>query len=229
MSDQVPRFTLADLDVVATFHGLHGLTLRIANLEYRLADLSREEADALLKSEGIDFATLRAAIAVKRASAQIDVVLHAAGILTALPYVLEKGEVVESLSLGAGNTGLSYDLETDRQIAEFKFIGWRGGAESIRQNSLFKDLFNLVVAETPKRRVLYLVGKAIPLRFLAGRRALSSVLKEAPTAKRFRDTYGDRFTTVNEFYRFASEVVTIVDLADIVPVWREDALPADAP
>lgn len=65
------------------------------------------------------------------------------------------GEQIESLSLGAGNTGRSHDLEPDRRIAEFEFIEWRGGAESIRQNSLFVDLFNLASSDIDKRKVLY--------------------------------------------------------------------------
>lgn len=54
-------------------------------------------------------------------------IMHAAGIMVALPWILESGEIVESLSLGAGNTGRDHDLETNRRIAEFKFIDWRGG------------------------------------------------------------------------------------------------------
>lgn len=121
-------------------------------------------------------ALLQAALGVKRMAGQINVIVHAVGILVSLPYVLEPGERIESLSLGAGNTGRLHDLETHRQIAEFKFIEWRGGPESIRQNSLFVDLFNLVSANTSKRRVLYVIGKETPLRFLRNRRALSSVL-----------------------------------------------------
>ena len=73
-------------------------------------------------------------------------------------------EVVELLSLGAGNTGRDYDLETDRRIAEFKFITWRGGAEAIRQNHTFVDMFNLACADTTKRRVLYLLDADVPRR-----------------------------------------------------------------
>jgi hypothetical protein len=37
-------------------------------------------------------------------------------------------------------TGRSFDLETSDRVAvaEFKFIRWQGGPESIRQNQLFK-------------------------------------------------------------------------------------------
>ena len=66
-----------------------------------------------------------------------------------LPHTLEARGAVEYVSLGAGNTGREFDLETNRRIAEFKFIHWRGGAESIRQNQLFKDFY--LVAESKSR------------------------------------------------------------------------------
>ena len=50
---------------------------------------------------------------------QVNVVIHALGILISLPYLLEDDEEIQSLSLGAGNTGRRYDLETDRRVAEF--------------------------------------------------------------------------------------------------------------
>jgi hypothetical protein len=37
-------------------------------------------------------------------------VIHAVGILTALPHILEHDERIETLSLGAGNTGRQFDL-----------------------------------------------------------------------------------------------------------------------
>ena len=80
------------------------------------------------------------------------------------------------MSLGAGNSGRSWDLETDRQIAEFKFISWRGGPEAIRQNSLFKDFLYLAEHETDKSKHLYVLGTEVPIKFLSGRRAFTSVL-----------------------------------------------------
>jgi hypothetical protein len=65
---------------------------------------------------------------------------------------LEPAERVEYLSLGAGNTGKAFDLETDLRVCEFKFINWQGGAEAIRQNALFKDLYLLAEASTAKRK-----------------------------------------------------------------------------
>jgi hypothetical protein len=206
------------LEVLSGFAAAEDLTLRIGDLERMLSAKTTEEAKKLLNVERIDSSVLEAALAVKRVAGQINVIVHAIGILVSLPYVLDPEERIESLSLGAGNTGRMHDLETDRQIAEFKFIEWRGGPESIRQNSLFIDFFNLVSARTRKRRVLYVVGKAAPLRFLNNRRAIASVLsKNAAVAERFRSLYGKRFTTVREFYATVEDEVDIVDLAEIVP------------
>jgi hypothetical protein len=213
---------LADaLAAVERFAAPDALTFRIADIEHSLSMLTREKAADALTADGIDPGLLQAALAVKRVSGQINVIVHAVGLLVALPHVLEPGERVESLSLGAGNTGRLHDLETDRQIAEFTFIDWRGGSESIRQNKLFIDLFTLASADTPKRRVLYVVGRAIPLRFLNNRRAVKSVLsKNDAVASRFRELHGGAFLTVRDYYATVRDIVEIVDLADIVPELR---------
>jgi hypothetical protein len=194
-----------------------GPTSWIAGLEIRLRGTDGPQVRTVIEREGFGRETLDAALLIKRVSAQIDVLVHAIGILNALPYILEPGEVVESLSLGAGNTGRAHDLETDRRVAEFKFIEWRGGPESIRQNGVFKDLFNLVGNPTTKRRILYLAGTQHVMRFLQNNRALSSVLKDAPTAARFHEAYGDRFHTVAQYYATVRDLVEVVDLAGLVP------------
>jgi hypothetical protein len=197
------------------------LTARIADLETRLQGKTRDKAAALLTADQVDETTLNGALTIKQLSAQIDVVIHALGILTSLPYVLKRGEVIESLSLGAGNTGRQHDLETDRRIAEFKFIQWRGGPESIRQNSVFVDIFNLANANTDKRRVLYLLDKQHALRFLGNRRAIASVLsKSASVAARFRAAHQDDFATVDEYWATVEKRVEIVDLRDLVPAFE---------
>lgn len=216
-----PPFDINDIATVQSLAGEHGLTHRISALEADLVGRSATEAAAILARDGLDDSSLTAAVAVKRVAGQINVIVHALGILTALPYILEPGEVIESMSLGAGNTGRDHDLVTDRQIAEFKFIEWRGGPESIRQNGLFIDLFNLASAATPKRKVMYVVGKAIPMRFLRNNRALTSILsKDSGAAARFRALHGDRFRTIGEYFATIGSAIDIVDLGDIVPVWR---------
>lgn len=204
------------------------LTARISDLEWALSGRERSAALETLARERVSEEMLAGAIEIKRVAGEVNVAIHALGILLALPHVLQPGERIESLSLGAGNTGRPFDLETDRQVAEFKFIAWRGGAESIRQNSLFIDIFRLAMADTDRRRVVYLTGLEHPLRFLRGRRALGSVLsKNASAASRFREGYGDRYAVVSDYWRDASASVELVDLLPLVPALR--GLPADEP
>jgi len=137
---------------------------------------------------------LDAALFMKQAAGQVNVLIHAVGILLSLPHILQDGEVVESLSLGAGNTGRPFDLETNRRIAEFKFITWKGGPESIRQNSLFKDFYMMAEYETKKEKYLYVIDTHHPLKFFQGGRVLSSVLsRNNKLSKEFEDRYGNRF------------------------------------
>src|SRR5258708_16459220 len=118
--------------------------------------------DCTRVSSGVDREVLTAAAAMKRLAGQINVSIHATGILLCLPHILEPGEMVGYVSLGAGNTGRDFDLETNYRIAEFKFIHWRGGAESIRQNQLFKDFYLLSESPSTKRKHLYVIGTEKP-------------------------------------------------------------------
>ena len=194
------------------------LTTRIAALEHLFQGVTRRRARSLCLREDLDPALLEAAFKLKTVAGQINVIIHAAGILTALPSLLGTSEKVSSLSLGAGNTGRSFDLETDQRIAEFKFIRWRGGPETIRQNSVFKDFFALAEARTKKERYLYVLGMERPLKFLRGGRQLKSVMsKNAGLASEFEQRYGSRFRVVREYYEYRKNRVQIVDLLPIVP------------
>src|SRR2546426_3182050 len=132
---------------------------------------------------------------MKRLAGQINVVVHALGILATLPHLLDRGEVIQYVSLGAGNTGRPFDLETTQRIAEFKFVGWQGGAEAIRQNALFKDFYLLAEHSSAKRKCLYVLGTAHPLKFFNGGRSISSVLSHHV---RLRNQFMDRFG--NQYY-----------------------------
>ena len=158
------RFTGADL------------TQTLGRIEGAVRGVTAEDCSAFLEEAGAGREVLSAAAEMKRLAGQINVTIHALGILLCLPRILEPGEQVEYVSLGAGNTGRQFDLETNYRVAEFKFIRWRGGAESIRQNSIFKDYVLLAEHSTVKRKHLYLLGTEHALKFLRGGRALSSVL-----------------------------------------------------
>ena len=195
-----------------------GLGRRVAQLESAVSRRERDEILQVLNAHHVDEATLDAALTIKSLAGEVNVVIHTLGILASLPHILEPGERIDYVSLGAGNTGRPFDLETDRRVAEFKFITWRGGAEAIRQNQLFKDFYLLAESNTPKRKELYVTGAHHPLRFLSGGRALSSVLsRNSKLAGDFRARYGDRFGTVREYFAYRESVVAIRDLGDLLP------------
>lgn len=189
------------------------LTRTLSRLEGAASGLSSNGCTNFLSEGGIDPEVLTAASEVKRIAGQINVTIHALGILMCLPHILERGETVQYVSLGAGNTGRKFDLETNFRVAEFKFISWRGGAEAIRQNGIFKDYFELLNEPTDKRKFLYLLGTQHALKFFNGRRALSSVLsKNEKTKTRFRAAYGERYSTVREFFEDHKDAVMVEDV-----------------
>ncbi|HEY3312259.1 MAG TPA: hypothetical protein VGK00_11525 [Anaerolineales bacterium] len=196
----------------------NSLTDRISAIEKRLAGADSNVLQLAYPSIGVTSDLLESAITFKRTTGQINVLIHAIGILLSLPEILEKDEIVQYLSLGAGNTGRPFDLETNRRVAEFKFINWQGGAEAIRQNSLFKDFFLLAEYETPKRKYLYVLGKKHPMKFLSGGRSLASVMsRNNKLWAGFQTMYGNRFKKVSEYFEYRKLVVQLVDITEIIP------------
>lgn len=194
------------------------LTDKIADLEIQFRGVNKTGAKELSKNFGLGHDLLASAFEIKKLSSQINVLIHAAGILCALPYILDDDEYVEYLSIGAGNTGRRFDLETDKRIAEFKFINWQGGSEAIRQNSLFKDFFELAEYETDKKRYLYVLGKETPVRFLNRTRAIKSVLsRNIKLSQEFKAKYNDRFKIVRDYYIYKKDSVIIEDISNILP------------
>ncbi|HTC06895.1 MAG TPA: hypothetical protein VK749_26080 [Xanthobacteraceae bacterium] len=194
------------------------LTSTLSRIESDLRDVSAEACYAVLSSAGAEREALTAAATLKRLAGQVNVAIHALGILLCLPHILEPDERVEYVSLGAGNTGREFDLETSLRVAEFKFIHWRGGSESIRQNSIFKDFFLLAEADTGKRKYLYVLGTEYPLKFLNGGRALRSVLSlNSKVRQRLDAKYGDEFEKVRDYYRAHEGRVTIADVSPWIP------------
>ena len=194
------------------------LTLRISEIEGILQNKNKSEISQFLQKEVINTQIINSAFSLKLVINQINVLIHALGILLTLPKILNEDEKVETLSLGAGNTGKPFDLETTFRIAEFKFINWKGGSESIRQNSLFKDFYLLAESDRYKRKELYVFGKEIPLKFLNGNRAIESVLsKNNKLLLEFRNKYQNKFIVVKDYYDYRKNDVRIINLYDIIP------------
>lgn len=215
-----PDEPMADLhNAIGTLQEFTGTSLRsqLAYIEAALVGCSALECGERNKTFVAADRTMRAAATIKDIVGEINVIIHALGILLCLPQILDADERIEYVSLGAGNTGRPFDLETNKRIAEFKFIRWRGGPEAIRQNGLFKDFFNLAEAETSKKRYLYVLDKKRPLSFLQGKRTLSSVLNVHAVHQRFFYLVGENYTTVGQYYADRRESVEIVDVAPLVP------------
>jgi hypothetical protein len=180
--------------------------------------VSAEKYAAVVSTSGAKAEVLGAAGLVKQLAGQIKVVIHALGILLCLPHILRPGEIIEYVSLGAGNTGRAYDLETNLRVAEFKFIHWQGGPESIRQNALFKDFYEMAESHIAKEKYLYVLCTAHAEKFFNGGRALSSVLsRNEKLRKGFSDKFGDQYRTVRDYYLPRKGLVVIQDVSSFVP------------
>jgi hypothetical protein len=207
---------LSAFELVRAFKGT-SLATRIAILERSAEKRSRKELSMVLADDGITTSLMRSAIEVKRAASQIDEVVHSVGTLLALPDILEEDEAVESLSLGAGNTGRSFDLETNKRIAEFTYIDWKGGPESIRKQKLFKDFYCLAESETSKRRFVYVLGDDHAQRVFTIRSSCKSMLRKfADLQAALVAKYGAELT-VREYFEIKKHLVTIVNLKLVSP------------
>ncbi len=194
------------------------LTQTLTTVEASVRGMRGENSTRAVAACGANNEVLAAAGLMKQLAGQINVVIHALGTLLCLPRLLEPTEAVQYVSLGAGNTGRSFDLETTHRIAEFKFIRWQGGAGAIRQNSLFKDFYLLAEHPSAKRKYLYVLGTEQPLKFLNGGRALSSVLSHhARLRNEFEAKFGDKYRTVHDYYAPRKGAVVIHDVSELVP------------
>jgi hypothetical protein len=206
-------------DAITALEGFTGpdLTMTLSQIEFALEGSTGDGCSRVLSERNARHEALAAAGLMKQLAGQINVVIHALGILLCLPELLQPGEVVESVSLGAGNTGKPFDLITNRRLAEFKFIAWQGGPESIRQNSLFKDFYYLAEYDTPKSKHLYVLGTDLPLKFLGGGRSLDSVLSKNVTFyDAFRAKYPD-YLVVRDYYLPRQGQVLVEDMSSMVP------------
>jgi hypothetical protein len=206
VSTVIERFTRTDL----------GDTL--SGIERTVKGLTAANCAKTLAAAGVTSEVLSAAASLKRLAGQVNVAIHATGILLCLPHILEADETVEYVSLGAGNTGREFDLETNYRVAEFKFIHWRGGAEAIRQNQLFKDFYLLAESPKRKRKYLYVLGTETPFHFLNGSRKLDSVLsRNVKLLNDLQTRHGSRYKKVCDYYQAHRHLVAIEDVSPWVP------------
>jgi hypothetical protein len=204
------------ITAISKFRG-DSLTESISNLEKDIVGLGAKESLDFCSERDINDNFVASALEIKKVAGEINVIIHASGILHALKNILEPGEIVQSVSLGAGNTGRKFDLETNFQVAEFKFIDWKGGAESIRQNGIFKDFYELAEYNTEKTKNLYVVGSHYPLKFLNSGRSLTSVLAKQPVIQNaILEKYDLNLRIVRDYYDIHKNNVNIVDISPYI-------------
>ena len=191
------------------------LASTLSQFEHSLRRTSVDDLPDVLADWGVSDRLLENAGHVKRLAGQVNVAIHALGIALCLPHILGPGESVVDVSLGAGNAGRAFDLETNLRVAEFKFITWRG-ADAVRQNSLFKDFYKLAEYERDKSKHLYVLGTEYPLRFLEGGRSVSTVINNAKMLAEFRRKYPE-CTRVRDYYCLNSMRVSVEDVTPLVP------------
>jgi hypothetical protein len=204
------------IEAINKFQG-DSLTKSLSILEDGIVGADAEASLNYCSGNSINDSFIDSALAVKKVAGEINVIIHASGILHALKDILKAGEIVQSVSLGAGNTGRKFDLETNLQVAEFKFIDWKGGAESIRQNGIFKDFYELAEFNTEKSKNLYVVGTNYPLKFLNGGRALTSVLSKQPVVyKKILQKYGPEIKVTRDYYNLHKHLVNVSDVSPYI-------------
>lgn len=190
---------------------------KLSQLEELVVNVGMGDSTRFCTKQGLDVDLMLSARRVKAAAAQIDEVIHSVGILQSLPHILEQGEQVEYVSLGAGNTGKKFDLETNKRVAEFKFIDWQPKSNTIRENGIFKDFYGLAEHETHKKKELYVIGTHYVLKFLNGGRALSSVLSKQPKIlAEISNRYDSSVKVASDYYELHKNNVEICDVSEII-------------
>src|SRR5438552_3315056 len=186
---------------------------KIAAIERDLRSFCGTDCKSYLIANAINGDLLLAAQLLKNAVGQIHVVFHAAAILLLIPHLLQECEIVESLSLGAGNAGKQgFDMETSHRIAEFTFIRWRGN-DSRRQDKIFEDFYKLAEFETAKLKHLFVTGKEALRFFEKSGRAIRSVAEKSRGLwSNFTAKYAERFQRVRDYYEFLAGQVSIIDV-----------------
>ncbi|MEV5319417.1 PE-PGRS family protein [Streptomyces sp. NPDC052687] len=207
------------MDTLARFVRRAPLTEAIAALEHGLDGADAAHAVQVADQGGVDTGLLASALTVRESLGRISDLIHASGIILALPHILEKGERISRRpSLGAGNDpGRPYDLETDRRVAEFKFARWRG-ADAMRKRQVFKDLTMLAADRSGRAADLFVIGPESACFLRSSASTAAWALDRSPGALRtFASVFGSPEVAIREFTATHAAHVRITDLCDVLP------------
>jgi len=220
-------FTVVENEFIGMFKGekhqsasnQNNLRAQISTIECGLHGKGQTDVLDCLTQHNVH-ALLAEKLYIKQLSAQVDVAIHAFGILLALSKIMTDSEIVEYLSLGAGNTGKAFDVATSKRIAEFKFAKWDNGSNTIRQNGIFKDFLELAknTENNGKTKQIFCLNANDVIKFFSNsERSLASVLSRNPMNKKYPDIQA-QYKTVKAFYLAHKDEVEIVELSDYIDI-----------
>ncbi len=219
LSSGVPTGLGAAAESLAAFLHHTSLTDALASLERRLEGADTAQVRQAAVEARVSAELLIAALTVRESLGRINDLIHAAGIMLALPHVLEDGETITNRpSLGAGNdSSRPYDLETNQRVAEFKLARWRG-SDAMRKRQTFKDLVMLAADRSDRTAALFVIGPE-PGRFLRTSTSTAAwALDRSPGALRtFETAFGSPQMAIAEFTATHARHVQITDLRDVLP------------
>lgn len=199
---------------------------RVATIETSMRGRNKSTLVAILAEHSVTLQLLQAALTLKSAASQIDNLLHALGILILLPKILEDEEAIIEVSLSAGTGGKSYDLETDRRVAEFKFINWQGGSNAVRHRAVFHDFVKLAESSTNRLKQIFLIDPQHSRKWLCGKTSLRSALTtHADTLDGLLAKYRDQVQTVSDYYKLYQGSVHLENILNYDETFRR--LPDD--
>jgi hypothetical protein len=212
-----PAVAVGDVVSALASFGRGSLTHTVADLERSFAGQDAVGLEAALEPKGVTGRTLEAGLIARDMFGRLNDIVHAVAITVALPLLLEPGEVIESVSLAAGNSPeRPFDLSTNRRIAEFKLSRW-DGHDTARKLQLAKDLVHLAADESGRRAQLFVLDER-PLEFVNRSRSLiENLLKRFPTTLQlFKAHFGDPAISIAEFRSSGGAQVEMVDLRSIL-------------
>ena len=212
-----PAVAVGDVVAALASFGRGSLTRTVADLERGLTGKDSGGLKSALESQGVTGRTLEAGLIARDMFGRLNDIVHAVAITVALPLLLEPGEIVESVSLAAGNSpDRPFDLSTNRRIAEFKLSRW-DGHDTARKLQLAKDLVHLAADESGRRAQLFVLDDR-PFEFVSRSASLMQhLLKRFPgTLQMFESRFGDPAVSMAEFRSVDGSQVELIDLRTIL-------------
>lgn len=156
---------------------------------------------------------------IKGVVSQINNIVHAAGILGALPKILEPDEVLEYVSLAAGTGTRRFDIATDRRLAEFKFYLWRK-SNSARLRQGLVAFIQMAESDDPRTiRELYFLGTEPFVHFMTGKTQLSTMLKKHhPGLLMQINQKNPAWRTVGDYFMSRRNTVAVRDVTPFLAI-----------